>query len=275
MVTGEIFRDTTRATKYQRKFELPPNFTTVLKDFTREVLRDQPPDIYQYAAQHFKKLALAEEGIDQADIIASQSPVKNKMHHNIDAEISRLKSQLVDAFGEEDYNKTGTLDVQTMKRVLAGSCQITNEQVLFLFSNCFSQLNHDGSAIDYSAFAEDNAKYVLHFMEKGYNFQLVGHHGEESVHGLTNEELKSALVHLFQQHDTTGTGRLPLRTFTDCLKEAELQLTKRDIALIIAEADVTADGNVLYAKEASTAFQLLKLGEAFDEFQAKWLAGSV
>jgi hypothetical protein len=31
------FRDMTRATKFQKKFQLPPNFSEVLKDFTREV----------------------------------------------------------------------------------------------------------------------------------------------------------------------------------------------------------------------------------------------
>lgn len=36
------FRDVTRATKFQKKFALPPNFADVLKDFTREVSVDWP-----------------------------------------------------------------------------------------------------------------------------------------------------------------------------------------------------------------------------------------
>ena len=51
-----IFRDMTRATKFQKKFQLPPDFSEVLKDFTREVLRDQPGDIYAYAANYFKRV---------------------------------------------------------------------------------------------------------------------------------------------------------------------------------------------------------------------------
>lgn len=37
--------------------ELPSNFALVMKDFTREVLRAQPADIYEFAARYFTALA--------------------------------------------------------------------------------------------------------------------------------------------------------------------------------------------------------------------------
>lgn len=43
-----------------KKYSLPPEFAKVLKDFTREVLREQPEDIYAYGADYFKSAADAE-----------------------------------------------------------------------------------------------------------------------------------------------------------------------------------------------------------------------
>ena len=56
MAEGSIHRVVTRATKFQKKFVLPPNFSEVLKGFTREVLRDQPEDIHAFGAAYFKKV---------------------------------------------------------------------------------------------------------------------------------------------------------------------------------------------------------------------------
>jgi hypothetical protein len=41
------------ASKYLQKYPIPPGFQEVLADFTREVLRSQPPNIIEYAAQYF------------------------------------------------------------------------------------------------------------------------------------------------------------------------------------------------------------------------------
>jgi len=44
------------ASKYNQKFNIPTDFPNVLHDFAREVLRDQPENIYEYAAEYFKAL---------------------------------------------------------------------------------------------------------------------------------------------------------------------------------------------------------------------------
>ena len=41
------------ASKYLQKYPVPEDFPDLLHDFTREVLRDQPEDIYDYGAQYF------------------------------------------------------------------------------------------------------------------------------------------------------------------------------------------------------------------------------
>lgn len=44
------------ASKFIAKYPVPDEFPDILHDFAREVLRDQPDDIYEYGAQYFKAL---------------------------------------------------------------------------------------------------------------------------------------------------------------------------------------------------------------------------
>ena len=44
------------ASKYLQKYPVPDTFPEILHDFAREVLRDQPKDIYEYGALYFKAL---------------------------------------------------------------------------------------------------------------------------------------------------------------------------------------------------------------------------
>ena len=42
------------ASKYLQKFPIPNEFPDLLHDFAKEVLRDQPDNIYEYGAAYFK-----------------------------------------------------------------------------------------------------------------------------------------------------------------------------------------------------------------------------
>ena len=48
------------ASKYLQKFPVPEGFPEVLADLTREVLREQPKNIVEFAANYFEAL---EKGI--------------------------------------------------------------------------------------------------------------------------------------------------------------------------------------------------------------------
>lgn len=51
------------ASKFIAKYPVPDEFPDILHDFAREVLRDQPDDIYEYGAQYFKALYNVSEQI--------------------------------------------------------------------------------------------------------------------------------------------------------------------------------------------------------------------
>jgi len=44
------------ASKYLQKYPIPGSFPDLLHDFAREVLRDQPEDIYDFGAEYFRAI---------------------------------------------------------------------------------------------------------------------------------------------------------------------------------------------------------------------------
>jgi len=42
------------ASKYLQKFPIPNEFPDLLHDFCKDILRDQPENIYEYGAAYFK-----------------------------------------------------------------------------------------------------------------------------------------------------------------------------------------------------------------------------
>ena len=44
------------ASKYRKKYTLPENFYTVIEDYSREVLRDQPMDVVEFSYLYFKAI---------------------------------------------------------------------------------------------------------------------------------------------------------------------------------------------------------------------------
>jgi Ca2+-binding EF-hand superfamily protein len=66
------------------------------------------------------------------------------------------------------------------------------------------------------------------------------------LHGLPREELVNLLEDLFKRADTDGSGYLSRSEFHQCLKEADLGLTRKEINAIMSEIDVDGDEKVSY-----------------------------
>eukprot|EP00755_Sulcionema_specki_P025446 Sspe_Gene.83339::Locus_54667_Transcript_1_1_Confidence_1.000_Length_921::g.83339::m.83339 len=260
MSTQPIFREQTRATKFQKKFELPPNFSDLLKEFTREVLRHQPEDIYVWAAQYFKEKALKED-------VNYEQPAPDPYAAYQSADHDRTAAQLAGALGEYDTDKTGRLYPHLIKRVLVQSAGLTPEQALFLLSNSFVEILPDGT-IDYINFSSKGlvVEQLVHMQQTGHDFSSSP--DSDTVHGMTQSELKGELKDVLRKVDTSSTGTVPLITYRDTLRAAPLQLTHRDINLLCCEADITGDGLVRWEKEVEgKAFHLLSLSQVFTSYE--------
>ena len=65
------------ASKYLQKFPIPGDFPDMLHDFAREVLRDQPEDIYEYGAAYFKAM----EEVSRPPFANSGSTIKYSLSY--------------------------------------------------------------------------------------------------------------------------------------------------------------------------------------------------
>ena len=64
------------------KYEIPPTFQEILSDFTLQILKDQPENIYEYGAQFFAAYDEEREFIYQPN-----SPIKNIEREAVPQEI--------------------------------------------------------------------------------------------------------------------------------------------------------------------------------------------
>ena len=77
------------------------------------------------------------------------------------------------------------------------------------------------------------------------------------IHGMGREQLESLMMDLFKQHDADGNGVLDRKEFKACLKSADLGLTKKEINMLLSEADENEDGVVTYEEFTPMCFQIL------------------
>jgi Ca2+-binding EF-hand superfamily protein len=57
------------------------------------------------------------------------------------------------------------------------------------------------------------------------------------LHGIPKEELEEVMKRVFEAADENGNGELSLEEFRQCLKSAELGLTRKEINLLLSECD--------------------------------------
>jgi len=258
-MSTETFRDRTRATRYQPKHQLPPNFAAVLKEYTREVLREQPGDIVGWSAQYFKKLALETD-----PRLAKQPPPEHYAPSVENPELEVVAMNMSKVFATMDDGNTGTLYVQLVKRGLLEALQLTRAQALYILSSDFVHISDDGT-MEYRQFARDSVNAVLFFQQSNHAFRETPD-ANATIHGMTRDELSEQLSRVLRSVDTEGLGRLPFVKYRQALSQAPVQLTHRDIQLLSAEAEQTSDGFVEFKDEVANAFNLLYLSQGFTSF---------
>ena len=92
------YHETDEGAKYGKEFAVPKEFPSVLKAFTREVLRSQPSNIYEFGAEYFTEL------VAQADAAAAGG---GGMRELSTEELAQLLSGL---FAQADADGSGELD---------------------------------------------------------------------------------------------------------------------------------------------------------------------
>jgi len=77
------------------------------------------------------------------------------------------------------------------------------------------------------------------------------------LHGMDRAELEKMMMTIFQKADTDGSGSLGLAEFHNCIKEADLGFTRKEVNTLMHSVDLSNDGEVSYAEFVPLCFSLL------------------
>ena len=100
--------------KYGKQYSVPKEFPSVLKAFTREVLRSQPADIYEFGSQYFAEMLAQEEAAAAAELAGPRRLSPEELRELLDT-----------MFHEADVDSSGALSMTEFKvRATAATAQL-------------------------------------------------------------------------------------------------------------------------------------------------------
>merc|ERR1712072_1154299 len=77
------------------------------------------------------------------------------------------------------------------------------------------------------------------------------------MHGMDKDQYKQMLLSYFRAHDVDNSGFLSRKEFKECMKNADLGLTRQEINALMAEIDVDGDDNISLEEFDSIFFEML------------------
>lgn len=245
------------SSKFAKQFQIPSEYPDILKDFTREVLRNQPANINEFAAKYFDCLAQglpAEvQGAGNAGKAGDEEP---------EMSLDEVEAIIQDLFHKYDADQNGYLDPGEFKSLmtdLQARLEFPPDEVLRFLSE--ADMNSDGM-IEYEEFIPLALQIIQAMYSKKRLEQHVAEvdqHAEDLlVHGMSRDELTELVGSIFERMDADGSGTLNKQEFVTALTSMELGLTRREINTIMFQIDQDQDNNVSYREFVPFAFDLLQ-----------------
>ena len=227
------------------EFALPESFPKILKDFTREVLRDQPSDINTYAAEYFANLA---------------APANGDEGEELQVDMDSMRQRIESMFIEADVEGKGYLtrpQFMTVMGSVKGELNMSDADLRHVMSE--ADENDDGM-IDFNEFLP----LAMSIFEAIYAKQDLHKHESEAVnkasslllHGMTREELEGMLHEMFDRADEEKKGFLDRAQFGAVLKDSDLGFTRREINVLMSQVDENNDGVIEFKEFVPLAFEL-------------------
>eukprot|EP00802_Teleaulax_amphioxeia_P011854 Tamp_11891.p1 GENE.Tamp_11891~~Tamp_11891.p1 ORF type:complete len:492 (+),score=144.46 Tamp_11891:135-1478(+) len=218
------------ASKFRTSHTIPVEFPEVLKDFVREILREQPQNIYAFGAEYFR---------EKANDIAGGGGISEE----------DLVNQLTTLFLQADVDGNGVLDKHEFKKLMHdASLGLTKKQIKLLYSQ--ADMNDDGS-IEYREFIPACVELILSIQAReAARAEAEAMEAEAEAeadyffHGMSQDELEFLIREAFKAADTDGSGELSLKEFQTFLRDLPLNLTKKEINMAMMEVDTNQDGQV-------------------------------
>ena len=236
--------------KYGKQFAVPKEFPSVLKAFTREVLRAQPGDIYEFGAQYFSAMLEQAEAAEAGSGPRRLSP-------------EELKQLLTEMFHSADADGSGALSMQEFKSVLSmADLGLGDRETKRVMAE--ADYNSDGE-ISYEEFiplAVDLVQAMYARMEAAAAKEAEEDEAREEakaylLHGMSKEEVEMVMMEIFHKSDADGSGQLDLNEFRKCCQDADIGLTKKEINILMHQCDVDGDGHISYEEFVPLFFEML------------------
>merc|ERR1711959_196950 len=240
--------------RYRKPFRYPDGFADALRDFTREVLREQPKSIPEFGTAYFENL-LRQGAEAQCEVDGAVPATRMSAEE--------LTEFLSSVFNEADVDGSGTLSYKEFKTVIQTSrLEFTKQDIRKMLMEAGE--NEDGY-IDYNEFLPigvDIVQAIFARREAEAAAEAQEKAAQEAarvalVHGMDKEQYKQMLMAYFRAHDTDNSGFLSRKEFKECMKNADLGLTRQEINALMSEIDVDGDGNISIDEFDGIFFEML------------------
>jgi Ca2+-binding EF-hand superfamily protein len=242
------------SSKFAKQYVIPPEFPDILKDFTREVLRNQPSNVNEFAAKYFEVLAAggADGGMyGGADAGDEQDP-------NLD-EIEQIILELFQKYDKDDSKYLDKDEFKALMKDLQAKLDFPEKEIQRFL--CEADMNDDGK-IEYLEFIPLAMQIIQSMFAKKRLEQHLAEVEVEAeellVHGMSRDELTALVQEIFNRMDADRSGKLSKQEFIQALTSMELGLTRREINAIMMHCDQDSDGKIDYNEFAPFAYDLLQ-----------------
>jgi len=252
----------TMASTYRKQFTYPDGFQRILKDFAREVIREQPENICAFGAKYFEELLDRRRQDAEEALKAAQAPPPVGIDlRTLSAE--QLQDLFMRIFADADVNGDGSLDAREFKKIIrTADLGLSKDEILQIMVE--ADENDDGH-IDYNEFIPVAVQVVQAIYNRASaladreaRMDIAEQRAENVLlHGMTQDEVESMLETLFRAADTDSSGKLSRKEFRECLRHTDLGLTRKEINAIMAEIDADQDGLVSYDEFKPLCFKIL------------------
>lgn len=235
---------------FAKQVTMPDEFPEILKDFTRECLRHQPPDINEFAVKYFDQKCNNNNSMNGLSASGEELSLD---------EIELVIQQL---FKRYDDDNSGYLDRKEFRNLLndlrTKLAFITEDDLYFFLSE--ADVNADNK-IEYNEFIPIALQIIQAMYSKKRFEEKKGDVAQQAkdilVHGMDRGELERVLQNIFTSFDADGSGSLSRDEFVQALQSMELGLTRREINSVLFQYDRNDDGNISYTEFVPFAFDLL------------------
>ena len=241
-----------------------------------QILRSQPDNIYQFGAEYFEgKIAANAEEHARRERAANDPEVNEAPSERggddapaasagvFDMSDEELNEFVMAQFMRYDADQNGYLDRNEFKAVLADAeLGLTKKEARRVMQE--ADENDDG-VLEYREFVPVMVE-IIHGMQARARAaevrEVQAAEARESVqmhllHGMPRDELEDMMRNVFEAADADGSGALDRKEFARCLRSAELGLTRKEINLLLTEADESGDGLVSYEEFTPLCFNIL------------------